>query len=222
MNCAEAEQFFDAYLDGELSGSMRLEFDAHRLHCPLCQQKLAMMEACEHIISRDGHLPELPADFGDRVMEQIERKPITARRHRRRRLMIVSAVALQVAAVIVFAVVVGGLWRPEPPAPAGPAAAAQNGKFLDDLQHAIDTKDREAMFALITNRASEMMAARSNLEQDVSGLARFAASSLFDEVFSLSDAITQNPLGVLLGGAAPPGEPEKAEPAPGETNVFSL
>ncbi len=221
MNCSEAEQFFDAYLDGELSGSMRLEFDAHRLRCPLCQQKLAMMEACEHIISRDGHQPALSKDFSDRVMRQIGQGPITARRHRRRRLTIVAAVVLQAAAVIVFAVVVSGFWQPKARS-SGPVADAERGKFLDHVQHAIDTKDREAMFALLTNRANEMLAARSHLEQDVSGLAKYAASSLFDDAFSFGEALTRNPLGFWLGGSPLPQEPKKAEPAPGETNVFSL
>ena len=85
MNCAEAEQFFDAYLDGELSGSLRLEFDAHRLRCPLCQQKLAMMEACEHIIARDTRTPACSDDFTYRVMNEIRERRVLRLHARRRR-----------------------------------------------------------------------------------------------------------------------------------------
>ena len=67
MNCSEAERLFDPYLDGELSGSLRLEFDAHRLRCTLCQRKLAMMEACEHILGGDSRYKILAASLPRRT-----------------------------------------------------------------------------------------------------------------------------------------------------------
>ena len=110
MNCSEAEHFFDAYLDGELAGSLRLEFDAHRLRCTVCQQKLAMMEACEHILARDTRGPALSENFTDRVMGEIDQQRIIARRVRKRRIIVGAAVAFQAAAVIVFAVLWVGYW----------------------------------------------------------------------------------------------------------------
>src|SRR5512143_2249321 len=74
MICSECEQLFDAYLDGHLAGSLRLEFDAHRLRCPHCQQTLAMLETIGHVIAADSHRqPELSAGFTDRVLEEITR-----------------------------------------------------------------------------------------------------------------------------------------------------
>ena len=66
MNCSEAEQLFDAFLDGQLTGSLRLELDAHRLRCRRCQQTLAMMEACEHGagLARRALIPANEADAG--------------------------------------------------------------------------------------------------------------------------------------------------------------
>jgi anti-sigma factor RsiW len=103
MNCSEAEHFFDAYLDGELAGSLRLEFDAHRLRCGVCQQKLAMMEACEHILARDGRGPLLSDDFTDRVMDEVEQRRVITLRSRKRRIVWGTAVGVQAAAVIAFA-----------------------------------------------------------------------------------------------------------------------
>ena len=74
MNCSEAEQLFDAYLDGQLTGSLRLELDAHRLRCRRCQQTLAMMEACEHVLTADRRAPELSVDFTERVMADTTRR----------------------------------------------------------------------------------------------------------------------------------------------------
>ena len=103
-DCSEAEQFFDAYLDGGLSGSLRLEFDAHRLRCPVCQQKLAMMEACEHIISGDTRMPALSDDFTYRVMNEIRDRRVLRLRARRTRIVAAASILLPAAAVLLLAV----------------------------------------------------------------------------------------------------------------------
>ncbi|MFN0137332.1 MAG: anti-sigma factor family protein [Phycisphaerae bacterium] len=100
MNCVEAEQLYDAYLDGELGGSLRLEFDAHRLRCPLCQQKLAMLEACEQIIAGDRRTPALSDDFTDRVMAQIAGTRVTPQPLSMRRLYVGIGGGLSVAAAV--------------------------------------------------------------------------------------------------------------------------
>lgn len=102
MNCSEAERLFDAYLDGELSGSLRFEFDAHRLHCPMCQRKLAMMEACEHILVGDTRGPALSDDFTERVMSQVAIRGEQMRRSRHLKLYVGAAIGLQAAGVALF------------------------------------------------------------------------------------------------------------------------
>ncbi|MHC5035492.1 MAG: anti-sigma factor family protein, partial [Planctomycetota bacterium] len=72
MNCSECERLFDAYLDGQLAGSLRLEFDAHRLRCRRCQQTLAMLETIGNVIASDPQVPEMSVTFTDRVMRQIQ------------------------------------------------------------------------------------------------------------------------------------------------------
>ncbi|RME38576.1 MAG: anti-sigma factor, partial [Planctomycetota bacterium] len=53
MRCEDARQLFDAYLDGELSASLRTELKAHCVHCPACRHELAVMELACHLVASD-------------------------------------------------------------------------------------------------------------------------------------------------------------------------
>lgn len=121
MNCVEIEQLMDAWLDGELSGSLKLEFDAHRLSCARCQNMLAMLEACQHVIADDT--PPTPSfDFTDRVMAQAG-APRTLKLERARWKSRWVAMGLaQAAAVAAFAVLWSGGFRSAKPAPSVSAA----------------------------------------------------------------------------------------------------
>ena len=161
MNCSEAERLFDPYLDGELSGSLRLEFDAHRLRCTMCQRKLAMMEACEHILGGDSRVPSLSSDFTERLMAEIAERKITPRRTGWRPLKIAIAVGLQAAAVIGFV----ALWPMLRPS-AAPAYVT-----LDSIPTG------EPIFGEFMQRGVEnVWAARSNFAADVSVLPSYAMS----------------------------------------------
>lgn len=122
MNCTECEQLFDAYLDGQLSGSLRLEFDAHRLRCQRCQQTLAMLETVGFVLRNDEETPPLRDEFADHVMRRIHvRERIRPRviRFPLRRVAIVAATMVQAAAVLMIA-----LFLARPPAnPATPVTA---------------------------------------------------------------------------------------------------
>jgi len=59
----------DAYLDGELGGTLKLEFEAHVVECKTCGHMLGMMDAVGQIVAAPGpDEPRLSADFTDRVM----------------------------------------------------------------------------------------------------------------------------------------------------------
>ncbi|MBU0616805.1 MAG: hypothetical protein KKI02_03735 [Planctomycetes bacterium] len=217
MNCWEAEQFFDAYLDDELAGSLRLEFDAHRLRCTVCQQKLAMMESCEHILARDTGGPALSDGFTDRVMGDIEQRQVLAAHSRKRRLVIGGAVALQVAAVIVFAIFWTGYWnQPTPVLPPG-----EDPVFTDDVRKAMATGDRDALKELIWARHDQLEAARSNLRDEAAALAGyFRGLSIFGDYTPVSDA-PPNPLNILIPRHAPP-LAEEVEPDRDAAGSYSL
>lgn len=165
MNCSEAERLFDPYLDGELSGSLRLEFDAHRLRCTLCQRKLAMMEACEHILAGDSRIPTISGDFTDRLMAQIAEQKIAPKPGRLRPLKIAVAVGLQAAAVIGFIV----FW---PALQSSPAPAPATYTINDNDLNRSEPGFGEFMLRGVEN----VWAARSNFADDFGALPRYAMS----------------------------------------------
>jgi len=221
MNCLDAERLFDAYLDGELSGSLRLEFDAHRLRCALCQQKLALIEACEHVLARDARCPELSPDFTDRVMNDVGRRQVLTLQKRRRRLVIAGTIGLQAAAVLVFAV---AWWGGRQSASQSTAVSATR-TFAEEVGRAIDERNRIKLQDLIYTRADQLAAARSRLrdiENDLRGVARYATSlSVLGDLSGSPEARLPNPLELLLQLPAPPAA-EDSEPAPDAAGSFSL
>lgn len=218
MNCSEAEQFFDAYLDRELSGSLRLEFDAHRLRCPVCQQKLAMMEACEHILSRDSLAPTPPEDFTARVMDEVGGRRLIARRTRRRRIAIGVVVASQAAAVLAIALVWVAYWRPT-------ASPALDEEFAAKVEDLIEAKDWVGLYDSIVSRAEERARAAGlvlkRVEEDLGGLARYAGNlSILSEFSDSADAAMPGPWDVFR--PVPPAPAEEAEPASDGTGLYRL
>ena len=215
MNCSEAEQFFDAYLDGELAGSLRLEFDAHRLRCTVCQQKLAMMEACEHILARDTRGPVLSDGFTDRVMSEIDQRRTLTLRSRRRRIVVAGAVAFQAAAVIAFAVLWTVYWRqPEPVLPPG------DPKVLVEVEDAMEGGP-VALTELMLRRLDQLGSAHADIEDQARGLAGFVSDlSIFGDYSPVSDA-PPNPLEFLIPERAPSAA-EEIEPKSNAAGSYSL
>ncbi|MBK8913601.1 MAG: zf-HC2 domain-containing protein [Phycisphaerales bacterium] len=134
MHCSEWERLLDAHLDGQLSGSLRLEFDAHRLHCPRCQQIVAMMETIGTVITADEP-PPLSTDFADRVMARIESAPAVTPWYRRSRLLAgLGAMNAVAAALLVFVVLprMGGPGGAGSPAGV-PEMSALNPRTIDPI-----------------------------------------------------------------------------------------
>ncbi len=207
MNCSEAEQFFDAYLDSEMSGSLRLEFDAHRLRCAVCQQKLAMMESCEHILARDTRGPALSDDFTDRVMDEIEQRQVIAAHSRKRRLVITGAVVLQAAAVIVFAFLLTSYWNQ--PAPVLPPGGDPG--FTEAVERARVSGDRDGVRDLMLARGEQLEAAKSKLSNEAMALTGYwRVLSIFGDDAPVYDA-PSSLFEIFVPGPVPPAKDE-AEP----------
>jgi len=218
MNCSEAEHFFDAYLDGELAGSLRLEFDAHRLRCTVCQQKLAMMEACEHILARDTRGPALSENFTDRVMGEIDQQRVIARRVRKRRIIVGAAVAFQAAAVIVFAVLWVGYWS-QPAQPVLEPGA--DPEFTEAVGDAMDRGDPVRLWELVHGKYQDGLAAISNLSDEPVALAGYVPAFLnLDELTGVSDD-SPGLLDALMGFLAPR-PAEEVEPESDAAGSYSL
>ncbi len=215
MNCSEAQQLFDAYLDGQLAGSLRLEFDAHRLRCSRCQQTLAMMEAVGHVIATDPDVPSLSDDFTDKVMQRVA-KP----RPRIYRLITGRvAIGLQAAAVLAFVL----LWHNWSDSPTEPTVAPTAGVAS---AHADDPEYREVMGALVRrveDRLWDVHAAGRQLTSDMSELASYLNVPLPAEVADESVKMAgSNPLLLLFDSLLPPEEQPENEPADDVGDVHSI
>ena len=69
MDCQQARNLFDAYLDGELSPALETELAAHRLNCPDCRHALALLEVVGHVVGADAdHDPGLDDEFTHRLL----------------------------------------------------------------------------------------------------------------------------------------------------------
>jgi len=170
MNCHEAEQLFDAYFDGELSESLRLEFDAHRLSCPLCEQKLAILEACAHTISSDHDVPPLADDFTDRVMAQVRQTPVPIARLRRR--WVAAAALANVAAAVALLIWLASPQNDQPPT--GLVAADRPAGESVSLDEALQDPTGVDLYGYIVSHVEQALAARKQVTEDLTSLPRYA------------------------------------------------
>jgi hypothetical protein len=226
MKCADCESLFDAYLDGELSGSLRLEFDAHRLRCRRCQQTLAMMETVTQVIGCDPEPPELSFDFTDRVLATVEKRRPLSIRLRSTRVAVVAGVALQAAAVLMFATMFpfnDAVTDPVDTPPGTNIVMTDPGQY-DDLG---DKDARDALADHIREYAKLIefyKADGSNPATDLRNMARYASFEVTPQVAaSTREAAEFSPWRLFLEMLHPrPTAPEKEDPAPAAADVYPL
>lgn len=75
MNCREAKQLFDTYLDGDLSGPLVDELGAHRIECSHCRRSLDLLEVAGQVMATDADAPDVADDFTARVLLAAEELP---------------------------------------------------------------------------------------------------------------------------------------------------
>lgn len=204
MNCSDWESLLDAYLEGQLSGSLRLEFDAHRLRCLRCQQSLAMMEAITHVVATDERAPALSNDFTDRVMEQIlANRPVTIRPRWSR--VAGWAVALQAAAVLALVLFPG---LREIFLPSTPPRTLVDVRPIDPAQ--LPAEARHEYYSAMISRA---VAAHANLARDLGQVARYPLSVNVSDDFAKAstERFASDPIMTLLQMLLPQDEPVTTE-----------
>jgi len=208
MNCSECEQLFDAYLDGQLAGSLRLEFDAHRLRCQHCQQSLAMLESLGHVIGSGQDVPDLSGDFADRVMERIDPPRLTLVR-RPRLLVVASAVAAGLALAI--------FWQPQAThndrvatSETRERVAIVDNSYVDSPQYQVNYhKFLEAAGDYVW----EVHNAGSNLKLDFTNLMRYLDLSAPADVARDSGKMAGCNAWEWFWGEALPSDEEESEPS---------
>lgn len=205
MNCSECEQLFDAYLDGQLAGSLRLEFDAHRLRCRRCQQALAMLEAVGHVIAADTDAPELSEDFTARVMQELAPPAAQPRRIEVpwTRVAVVTAALAQAAAILLVVV----LWNTPAPVSEAPTDMEMAGTVtMPENDPAYQALHNE-ITARIEDRIWGMHHAGAKLTADVANLARYLDIMVPEDVARESSKMAQsNPWEYFWGSVQPPAE----------------
>ncbi len=99
MNCRQFEQFLDQYLDGELEGTLKLEFEAHLVDCESCGHEFAVMEAVGEIISAPApDEPRVSVNFADRVMADLSAQKQVRVKFRR----VMAKASLAAAAMLIL------------------------------------------------------------------------------------------------------------------------
>lgn len=199
MNCWDAEQLFDAYLDGELSGTLRLELDAHRLRCARCRKALAMMDACAHVVANDAPPARLSADFTDRLMAVIDARHgaaaprrLTAWQRFGQRRWLFAGLA-QAAAIGLFALLWPGFQ------PRGASTTINRGPMLVDPRSPGRPID---IASTVANMNSHFSAAEATLASDAGGWLNAIMSS-FSMHTDVNEMLASNPLASLLIGLPP-------------------
>ncbi len=215
MNCSECEQLFDAYLDGHLAGSLRLEFDAHRLHCRRCQQGLAILETVGQLIAADPQTPELPPDFTDRVMQQVRRP--RAARLRMPRVAVITAVMLQAAAVLAFVV----LWNAQVRSP-----TARPTPVVAQADYPGDELGREAIYRLIVegveDRIWDLHASGAKFGADLLALARYLDIPVPEEIARQSARLAEVNPWTGFWDTLVPAEDDQTDVAVPDEDVHSI
>jgi hypothetical protein len=220
MNCSECEQLFDAYLDGHLAGSLRLEFDAHRLRCPHCQQTLAMLETIGHVIAADTHQqPDLSPGFTDRVLAGIARPRTRILHFPYVRAAVVVGALAQAAAVLAIAL----LWTSRPavdPVPGSPtdASPADAGVTNDPAYRAV--------LGLIAEKVEdhlwEMYSTGTQITADVKNLARYLNVSVPEDVVRESSKVAGVNPWQFFWGTLSPTEEQEPEPMSSAEDIHSI
>lgn len=105
ITCRQAENLFDAYLDGELSDGLRCELHAHQLRCSACRRALAILQTTAEVIARDRSEPVLADDFTDRLLACLQESgPAAGTASRRwRRMVLWGGSGLSAAAAMLLA-----------------------------------------------------------------------------------------------------------------------
>ena len=103
IDCDQAQNLFDSYLNDEISSSWTAELHAHAVSCGSCRRELSLLKACGDVIARDAVAPMPSANFTDSVMAATATvRGRTARRNRWRSLSVWGGAGATAAAAAIM------------------------------------------------------------------------------------------------------------------------
>ena len=140
MNCNQFEHLLNRYLDSELSGTLKLEFEAHMVDCESCGHLYAMSEAIGQIIAEPASdEPALSSDFSERVMAELEKR--NQRKNVLRKILVpsglVASIAIILVSIIMFSMPDGNMSKRFASARIG--VSGVKSPFVLSLGHKADT-----------------------------------------------------------------------------------
>jgi anti-sigma factor RsiW len=73
IDCQHVWEYISAYIDGEVPAQLRAEIDQHLETCEICS---AVLDSTRNVVLLigDDRVFELPAGFGDRLHERLEKE----------------------------------------------------------------------------------------------------------------------------------------------------
>src|SRR5262245_57567054 len=80
MNCAEADAFGQAYVDGELAGVDREAVERHLVACATCGQRVRLESRFKAAVRAHLPRPEVPEVLRRRIEQALASQPIAPRR----------------------------------------------------------------------------------------------------------------------------------------------
>lgn len=229
MQCEQARQLFDAYLDGELSPSLATELGAHRLRCADCRQALALLEVSGHILRSDRDSVQASDDFTDRLLACVDSAPKW-----RRRVLNTLYVGGPLAAAAVIALAFIGVFDGKGPSQvagvkemASPAmiqsAETEKSKVPAAATPIVTVDPVEQALGDFIDQTQLNMKNKGESVQRVLDLTVLQMLEILEEAKERSQASPQSGPGWNAPVAAPPTgtplKPEPAEPEEGATDV---
>lgn len=188
MNCTQACNLFDAYLDGELTGSLAAEFGAHHLACADCRRELALLEVTGHVIASDTDMPLLSSEFTERLLQCAVAQPAGHRTRTRWLIWSIAPVAAAAACLAIF------FWPGDTPtsAPAPDSLVAGHVENISDeelLQRVETALSQDPDNARLLKLAEELKAkGRRALQQTLDGantLENYGKETIMDVLRSI-------------------------------------
>lgn len=211
MNCEQAQQLFDAYLDGELSPSLATELGAHRLHCPECRRALALLEVTGHVLTSYDDRVSLKEGFEDRLLACVDDRS-SLRQRFRRTLYILGPLAA--AAVITMAFL--GAFDRNPGRWAGEKVQAKDSVEFDLLLQELDEPDDAESGQEVDPRAIELDRWGRKMQENLQSFQDLTIYQWLDVLETAKDSSAPED---HFPGADPSGEPEPEDDLPIEDVV---
>ncbi len=166
MNCTQAQELFDAYLDGELSGSLATEFAAHKLQCPACRRELALLEVTGHVVAADTATPSLSDEFTERLLSCALSAPLPWYRRPATLIKAGSALAAAACLAIVLTLAFSSPASPDPAIddqPLAPAVAGEQERvesaeqLLENVRGALDRHPGDPRLEALAEQLQEQI-----------------------------------------------------------------